>query len=61
MAKHKVITITKNFNIPTGKLFTETEYTELQKCLDDGYLVKDHILTITTNSTHYGITFILEK
>ena len=56
----KVITITKNLSIPTGKVFVETEYPELQKYLDDGYSIKEHILS-NVGSTHYGITFILEK
>lgn len=57
----KVITITKNVNIPVDQSFTETTYPDLQKLLDDGYVVKDHMLSVISGNSHYGITFILEK
>jgi|GEM_PF-5381222 hypothetical protein len=57
----KVITITRNISLPANTSFYEVQFPDLQKLLDEGYIVKDHILTVLNNSTHYAITFILEK
>ncbi|MBF6641803.1 hypothetical protein IVB69_09965 [Flavobacterium sp. J49] len=59
----KVITITQlTVGVTTtSKVFLETEYPQLTKYLEEGYIIRQTIHTELTTSTAYAITFILEK
>lgn len=54
----KVITIAGNSLVNTGE-FTETEYPELNKYLENGYRVKQTISNSPKEKSNFSITFIL--
>ena len=61
MTQQKVITITSNTDTGSGEI-RNVEYPELNKYLEDGYLVKDKIILTPPNAkSHYACVFILEK
>ena len=59
----KVITVTQlTVGVTTtAKVFIETEYPELNKYLENGYIVRQAIHTMLSTATAYAITFVLEK
>jgi hypothetical protein len=56
----KVITITGNTIIQAGE-FSETMHPELNKLLNDGYIIKETISVVPTSNHTYSITFILDS
>ena len=59
----KVITVTTRAYIEDKEKFTETEYPELKKALDEGYYVKQVIPVIQNNGNgaYYDTIFVLEN
>jgi hypothetical protein len=60
----KVITVTTHTNvIDKEEKFTEKEYPKLSSYLEEGYKVisTTPVVTNSTNSYMYSITFLLEK
>lgn len=61
MSRNKVITVVFNTNI-SGSAYTETQYPELNALLEEGYVVKETILSNPRPDYSFSsITFILTK
>lgn len=57
----KVITVRAYISPANGEEFTENEYPELSKYLEDGYKIIDKIIVNANTTSSSSFTFILDN